>query len=88
MQSLDEFASLELACLYFTSSATDTHYYGLVNTIHSTIRRGIEAGIDIRLIQNNPIFIEAWNLFTGYYKEPDSQHPSNVIYLSERLTPD
>ena len=87
MQSLADFAPLELACLYFTSSATDTNYYGLVNTIHSTIRRGIEAGIDIRLIQNNPIFIEAWNLFTGY-KEPDSQHPSNVIYLWERLTPD
>ena len=87
MQSLADFASLELACLYCIKYATDTHYSNLSDMIHLTLQRGIEAGIDIRFIQKNPIFIKAWDLFTGH-KEPNSQHPSNVIYLSERLTPD
>jgi hypothetical protein len=87
MLSSANFASLELACLYCIKYATDTHYSNLREMIHLTLKRGLEAGIDIRFIQRNPIFIEAWNLFTGY-KEPNGQHPNNVIYLSERLTPD
>ncbi len=86
MQSLADFAPLELACLCFIRYATDIHYDNLREMIHFTLRRGLEAGIDIRFIQRNPIFIKAWDLFIGY-KEPNSQHPSNIIYLSGRLTP-
>ncbi len=83
MQTLDDFASLELACLYFITYATKIHYDNLSEMIHLTLKRGLEAGIDIRFIQRNPTFERAWKLFTGY-KEPDN----NMLYLSERLTPD
>lgn len=86
MKSLADFSQLELAYQYCIRYPNNQyHYQTLGEIIHSTMKRGIESGMDIRFIQNNEIFKQAWQFFFDNFF---TQHPNNIVYLSGRLTPD
>jgi|GEM_PF-964062 len=86
MKSLADFAQLESAYQYCIRYPNNQyHYQVLGDIIHSTINRGIEAGMDIRFIERNPSFQRAWQFFLDNFF---TQHPNNIVYLSGRLTPD
>jgi hypothetical protein len=90
MKSLADFSQLELAYQYCIRYPNNRyHYQVLGDIIHSTLQRGLEAGMDRRFIQSNPIFRVAWQFFLdNLYSQHRSQHPNNIVYLSGRLTPD
>ncbi len=78
----DILAPLELAYRYCRENPTNRqHYEVLGEVIHSTFRQAIENGVEMRFLYLNPIFQQAWEIFTT----PAAQHRSNVVYLTGRL---
>lgn len=78
----DMLVPLELACGYcLENPANRRHYDVLGEVIHSIFRQAIENKVDMRFIQRNPVFQQAWDLCFP----PADQHRSNVLYLKGRL---
>ncbi len=91
MQTLANFeqalTALQRSYTNFLQLKNKSNFEDLKLDILRALEVYIEAKINLNFLYINPTFERAWDLFIGY-KEPNGQHPSNVIYLWERLTPD
>lgn len=82
MDLTDMLVPLELACGYCLKNPKNRrHYEVLGEVIHSIFRQAIDNGVEMGFIYRNPVFQQAWELFTT----PDTQLRSNVVYLKGRL---
>lgn len=82
MDLTDMLVPLELAYRYCRENPTNRqHYEVLGEVIHSTFIQAIKNKVDMRFIQRDPVFQQAWELFTT----PNTQLRSNVLYLKGRL---